>query len=258
MEELLHQQPVFTLETADRYFGYPGERATIKRLQRLQAKGRVVRALRGVYASVPPGTEPNTFRPDPFLVLQALRPDCVFNGHSALDLHGVSNQAWNRVTAYSEAKAVTYRTQHATFTLIKSPRWLTPDALSKVDRKGVFLRVTRPELALVEGFRYPGRVGGIEELVKSAGGFRRLDLSLLMDLLDRFQMRKLYAAVGWFLSREPGRWHVTDDFLEQLRVRRPVSPSYLERWSSGSVMDSEWNLMIPRELSRQQESNVDI
>jgi hypothetical protein len=257
VEELLYRHPAFTLKTANQCFGDPGEKATLKRLRRLQASGRVVGALRGVYASIPPGVDPKNFQPDPFLVLQALRPDCVFCGHSALDLLGANNQLWNRVTAYSREKAVTYKTRHAVFTLVKSPKWLTPDTVVKIDRKAVLLSVTTPELTLIEGFRYPGRVGGIEELVKSADSFRYLDLNTLRDLLECFNMRKLYAAVGWFLSRDASRWQTTGELLEQLRQRRPASPQYLERDASGSVLDAAWNLMIPREVVRQEESDIE-
>ena len=257
LEELLYRHPVFTLQTANQCFGDPGEKATLKRLRRLQGGGRVVGALRGVYASVPPGVDPATFQPDPFLVLQALRPDCVFCGHSALDLHGVSNQLWNRVTAYSREKAATYKSRHAVFTLVKCPKWLTPDTVAKIDRRAVLLSVTTPELTLIEGFRYPNRVGGVEELVKSAESFRHLDLNTLRPLLDRFNMRKLYAAVGWFLSRDASRWPASGEFLEQLRSKRPASPQYLERDASGSVLDAGWNLMIPREVARQEETDVE-
>lgn len=257
VEELLYRHSVFTLKTADICFGHPGDKATLKRLQRLQAKGRIVGAIRGVYASVPPGVRTTTFQPDPFLVAQALRPDSVFCGHSALDLHGVSNQPWNRVTAYSRGKATTYRTDSAVFTFVKSPSWLTTETVVKCDRKAVLLSVTTPELTLIEGFRYPNRVGGIEELNKSADNFRFLDLNALWSLLERINMRKLYAAVGWFLGRDPSRWQVSPEFLERLRQKRPASPQYLERGSSGSALDSAWNLMIPREIVRSEETDIE-
>jgi hypothetical protein len=181
----------------------------------------------------------------------------VFCGHSALDLHGVNNQVWNRVIAYSQEKAVTYQTTFATFALIRSPKWLTPDTVDKIDRKAVLLSVTDPELTLIEGFRYPSRVGGIEEHIRSAEGFRHLDLESLRNLLNRFNMRKLYAALGWFLSRDPHRWQVTDVYLDHLRSRRPTSPQYLEREAMGSVLDPAWNLMIPREVARREATEIE-
>ena len=110
------------------------------------------------------------------------------------------------------------------------------------------LPVTGPELTLVEGFKYPNRVGGIEELVKSADAFRKLDLGALKDLLDRERQRKLNAAIGWFLSRDKAKWKVDLAFLELLRRQRPTSPVYLERGADMSVLAREWNLMVPRDL----------
>lgn len=169
----------------------------------------------------------------------------------------MSNQVWNRVTAYSPGKAVTYKIAHATYALIKNPKWLTQDTFSQVDRKGVVLNVTGPELTLIEGSRYPARVGGIEELVKSAENFRPLDLRSLRALLDGFRMRKLYGALGWFLSREQSRWQASGDYLEQLRQMSPASPQYLERNSAGGVLDNTWNLIIPREVARQEEADTE-
>ena len=258
MEEFLYRNPVFTLKAIQDHFGGLGEKAAYSRLRRALEAGRVVKVFRGVFATVPPGIEAESFHPDPFLVLNALRPGAVFCGHSALDLHGVSNQVWNLVTAYSPRKAVTYKEQLVTYKTLKRKKWVTDDSVSVVDRAGTFLRVTNPELTLIEGFRYPGRVGGIEELVKSASAFHTLDLNRIKKLLERFGMRKLYAAAGWFFTREQGYRQVTQDYLQNLRVHRPASPQYLEKQSVGGVLDSEWNLIIPRELAREETSDIEI
>jgi hypothetical protein len=118
-----------------------------------------------------------------------------------------------------------------------------------VDRKGKTLPVTGPEFTLVEGFKYPNRVGGVEELVKSADAFRKLDGGILSELLDKADQHKLFAAIGWFLSRDTAKWKVDGEFLENLRRRRPASPVYLERGADRSVPAVDWKLMIPRELT---------
>ncbi len=257
MEEFFHHNPVFTLQALQAHFGELSPRAAYERLRRALAAGRVVTVFRRVFATVPPGVDPASFQPDPFLILNALRPGAVFCGHSALDLYGVSNQIWHRLTGYSEGKAVTYKSGQATYSNFKRPSWVTPDAVSTVDRFGVFLQVTTPELTLIEGFRYPGRVGGIEELVQSADEFRYLDLTRLAQLLDRFNMRKLYSAVGWFLARDPAKWLVDDDYLGRLNQRRPASPLYLESRAAEGALDNKWNLIIPREVMGQEVTDID-
>lgn len=62
------------------------------------------------------------------------------------------------------------------------------------------LRVTGPERTLADGFRQLRLVGGLEELVTSAAGFASLDLEQLDALLRAYDLRILYAAVGWFLE----------------------------------------------------------
>jgi len=258
MEEFLYRNPVFTLKAVQDHFGNIGPKAAYRRLRRALEAGRLVGVFRGVFAAVPPGVEPDSFAPDPFLILNALRPGVIFCGHSALDLHGVSNQVWNTVTAYSKRKAIHYEVQRVRYKTLKHPKWATEDFISTVDRLGTLLSVTNPELTLIEGFRYPGRVGGIEEHVKSVAGFHTLDPTRINQLLQRFSMHKLYAAVGWFLTRERGYRQITPEYLDLLRAHRPASPQYLEKQSIGGVLDSEWNVIIPREIARQESANIEI
>ena len=68
---------------------------------------------------------------------------------------------------------------------------------------GRALRLTGPERTLGDGFAAPWWVGGLDELVESAAGFRDLDLDLLDAYLKLFDRRVLDAATGWFLERHP-------------------------------------------------------
>ncbi len=63
------------------------------------------------------------------------------------------------------------------------PQWVR---LGEVNRPGI----TGPERTLVEGFRRPGLVGGLEELVVPAAGFATLDLEQLEEVLRRYGVRK--------------------------------------------------------------------
>ena len=184
------------------------------------------------------------------MVLKALRPSAIFCGHSALDLQGVANSVWNAVTAYASGPANTFSAGRITYRFIALPKSLeiTKQFRTLVDRSGKLLEVTSPELTLVEGFRYPHRVGGIEELVKSADGFRKLDLGEIRDLLTSVKQRKLNAAVGWFLSRDPDKWGADSRYLQDFRARIPAGPVYLERGASSSLLVRAWNLLVPREL----------
>lgn len=251
MDVFLHDNPVFSIQALVDSDRSAPKRAVYKRLRYLEHTGKVASVVRGVYSVVPPGQSADTIHPDPFLVLQALRPDVLFCGHSALDLQGVANSVWNVVTAYSHGAPNSFSHKGITYRTIAWPKPLSLSNHYKaaVDRKGKILHVTGPELTLVEGFRYPNRVGGVEELVNSADSFRKLDRDRLKELLDKAHQRKLYAAIGWFLSRDTARWKIDAAFLDELRRQKPTAPVYLERGADRSFLAKDWNLMIPRELT---------
>ena len=119
----------------------------------------------------------------------------------------------------------------------------------KVERRGTLLRATGPERTLVEGFRRPDMVGGLEELVVCASGFATLDLDLLEKVLKRYQTKNLWAATGWFLERHSRTFHVPENYLKRLERRRPRSARYLLRDYRGGELVSRWNLILPRELT---------
>ena len=111
------------------------------------------------------------------------------------------------------------------------------------------MRTTGPERTLVEGFRRPGLVGGLEELVLSASGFSTLDLDLLEKVLHKYAIANLWAAVGWFLERFQQAFYVPEIMLERLAQHRPRSPHYLERNRRGGVLAARWNLILPEALA---------
>jgi len=111
------------------------------------------------------------------------------------------------------------------------------------------VRTTGPERTLVDGFRQPRLVGGLKELVASAMGFASLDFALLEAVLDAYQLRILFAAVGWFLDTHQEAFFVPDALLARLEARRPASPQYLPRRGrtegGGGRHVRRWNLILP-------------
>lgn len=252
----LEQHAAFTLEQAARAFGPKAtRRATLERLRYHVAAGRLRPVARGVYARVPPGADPKTFRPDPFLVAAALRPDAVFSHHAALTLLGAAHSEWRVVTLYTVSRRPPLRLDgtrveflgHAA-PLVRAGK--TQLGVRSVDRSGQSLRVTGPERTLLDGFRRPDLMGGVEELVESAAGFGVLEVDLLRRLLQAYGDKGLYAAAGWFLERHQKTFYVPDEFLRWLEKRRPRSPQYLLRGQRGGKLTQRWNFILPDSVAR--------
>jgi len=255
-QAFLNAHAVFKLEDLEAVAGGrdPRQRAR-ERVKYYVETGRVRRLARELYAVVPAGTRPETFAPDPFLVGAALRADAVFSHHSALELLGAAHSDWNVCTAYTGERPASVRWGSHTARMLAAParalgdRWRSL-GVRDVLRLGKTLRTTGPERTLVEGFRQPRWVGGLAELVESAGGFASLDLDLLRKLLTAYDQRSLWAAVGWFLERHAKAFYATPSVLEEFAKHRPKAKQYLPRGMRGGVFVPRWNLMLPPQLVR--------
>jgi predicted transcriptional regulator of viral defense system len=233
-----------------------------KRLKYLQSRGRVVSLERGLYATVRPGEDPEAVVPDPYLVGAALRPEGVFAYHSALTLLGAGHSDWNVVTLLSSRRRRPLELRTARVEILPHPVALvrkkeTDLGVRSLGYLHTTVRATGPERTLVDGFRRPRLVGGLEELVTSAAGFASLDLQLLGMVLDAYDLRILFAGVGWFLETYQKHFFVPDAFLVRLEARRPVSPQYLPRRGRTEGEEGRlvprWNLILPEGVLRGEE-----
>ena len=119
----------------------------------------------------------------------------------------------------------------------------------ELDRRGRTLRLTGPERTLVDGFAAPWWVGGLDELVESAAGFRDLDLDLLDAYLKLVDRRVLDAATGWFLERHPEVSTGVSRLLARLEKRKPQQPLYLGGRRAGGHLQRRWNILVPPHLA---------
>jgi predicted transcriptional regulator of viral defense system len=254
--DFFNTHPVFSLDQAVEGLAPPGGRAgTLERLNYHLTTGRLKRVSRGIYAVVPPGLSAESFQPDPFLTAAAARPDGVFSHYSALILLGVAHSVWSRYTIYTASRRRPLQLEGSEIRFLEPPGPLKPESWRKlgvrrVEYRGKLLSTTGPERTLVEGFRQPERVGGLPELVDSAGGFAVLDLELILEVLQQYDTANLWAATGWFLERFEKTFHVSEEFLDLMARHRPQAPQYLERNQRKGVFAARWNLMLPESLIR--------
>jgi len=254
-ETFLDRHPVFSATMfAEAHGEHRLAPSLAERLKYLKSTGRVVSLERGLYATVRPGGDPEAVSPDPYLVGAALRPDGVFAYHSALTLLGAGHSDWNVVTLLSSRRRRPLELRNARVEVLPHPVGLVRKEATELGVRSVgylhtMLRVTGRERTLVDGFRQLRLVGGLEELVASAGGFASLDFDLLAAVLDAYDLRILFAAVGWFLEAYREHFVVPDDVLRRREAGRPASPHYLpRRGRSGEGpgrLVPRWNLILP-------------
>ena len=250
----LQTHRVFNLDEAVQALAPAGGRkGTLERLKYAARRGKLKMLARGVYASVPPGVQPDSYQPDRFLAAAAMRPDAIFSHHSALELLGAAHSAWRLCTAYSTRRSQSFDLNGLELRFMSRPQRLVRCAASESGTRTVHrldreLCVTGPERTLIDGFRRPDLVGGHAEFVESAAGFSVLELPLLFELLDAFRQKVLWAAVGWFLDTYRETFFVSDDDLALIEKLVPRNPLYLVRNQRGGVLVRRWNLIVPDAL----------
>jgi len=256
-QEFFATHPVFSLDEATRALRpASGRRGAVQRLKHHLAARRLKLVTRGVYAVVPPGTEPRAFEADPFLVAQAVRPDAIFSHHAALELLGAAHSAWRDCTVYTGGRQRVLRLTRGSIRFMRHPAAMKGQPLlgtRRVERRGRILATTGPERTLIESFRWPALAGGLGEVVESAGGFPVLDLDLVEQLLGRYRLSILWGAVGWFLESHQHAFHLHDDVLARFESHRPRSPQYLARGLRGGTLLPRWNLIVPDSVNRRGE-----
>jgi predicted transcriptional regulator of viral defense system len=253
--QLFQEHPVLTLDVWARQLGGPNSRARAAEQAKYYAEvGRLRRLTRGLYAVTPIGTDACKFLPDPYLVAAALRADAILSHHTALDLLGHAHSVFHQFPYLTAHLRRTLRIDGMEWPAVPHPVPLvrkrrTGFGVMQIDRRGEALRVTGPERTLVDGFAAPWWVGGLEELVESAAGFRDLDLDLLDAYLKLLDRHVLDAAIGWFLERHAEVSTGVPKFLAKLEKRAPQQPLYLGGRRTGGRLQRRWNILVPPHLA---------
>jgi hypothetical protein len=250
----LQTHRVFHLAEATRILAPAGGKAgTQERLKYYARQGQVKKVAREVYATVPPQVDSARFRPDLYLVAEALRPDAVFSHHAALELLGAAHSEWQQCSVFVRDRRSPLRLGGAEVRFLSQPAPLVREGAVLLGTRRVRhleteLQVTGPERTLVEGFRQPGLVGGLEELVVSASGFPVLDLELLFEVLGAYGEKGLWAAVGWFLERYREQFFIRDTDLLSMERHLPKAVQYLRKGQRGGRLLRRWRLVVPEDL----------
>ncbi len=261
-EGFLAKHPVFGLRDLAEAMGARKTSALYSWVKYHVATGRLRQVERGLYAPVPPGVDGRAFAPDAFLVGVTAREDSVFAYHSALQLLGAAHSVFHAVAVFTSRRRRPLRVGNVRVEFASHPapfvqRRAVGLGVREVRYRDRALRATGPERTLVEGFRKPQLVGGLEELIQSAGGFSSLDLDLLRAVLKAYNQKALWGAVGWFLEQYHRTFRVPEEYLRTLERGRPTSPHYLPRRQrgKGGVFVSRWNLVLPEPVVSLREPN---
>jgi len=215
------------------------------------AAGSLVRIKRGVYATVPVGSNAANYQPHPPLVATKLADDAVVAYHSALELHGCAYSLWTREQYLTASRLAPFRFRGVEYVAVQAPRAVRalPDFGGGVEAKphaGGLVRVTSLERTLVDLLHAPGHGGGWEEIWRSLAMAAYFDLDAVLDHALLMGSTLTVARTGFFLEQHRESLMVPNAFLARLAAHAPPQPLYLDRQRKSGRLIRPWNLIVPR------------
>lgn len=219
-------------------------------LARHVAAGRLVHVRRGLYASVPPGADAATFRPDPYLVATRLSADATLAYHAALQFRGKSYSVWHRFAVLSNSPLRPLAFRGDEFVGVRPARALRGlsdhgGGVVAEAHVGGTVRVTTFERTAVDLLDRPDLGGGWEEVWRSLEMVEFFDLEAVVAHALRRDSALAAARVGFFLEQHSEALFVEDRHLEPLRAHAPLQPRYLDRTREPGRLVKPWNLIVP-------------
>ena len=247
--------PVFTTDELVDYQRRNGSHSRWTRkalLAHHRKQGHLALIHRGLYAVVPPGSKPETYEVDPYLLAAKMTDDAVLAYHTALELHGKAHSVFESFFFLSRTppRAKTFRSQG--FRGVLFPKSLRAKGkeeqqVTVVDRSGVDIKVTNLERTLVDILERPDLGGGWEEIWRSLESVEYFDLDLVVEYVRLLDNSTTAAKVGYYLEQHAESLMVEERHLNPLRKLRSKQPHYLQRGKSGKLVNN-WNLVVPTSL----------
>lgn len=248
--------PVFTGEEFAKHLsssGREGARTKESVLAYHTRTRRLLRVKRGLYATIPPGANSDSYPIDPYLVASRLTRDSVLSHHTALEFHGRAYTAWQQFIYQARRPLERLAFRSHTFLGTRFPEALIQsgnelfDVLT-MERSNMSLRVASLERTMVDVLSRPRYSGGWEEVWRSLESIEFFDLDRVVEYALLLKNATAAATVGFFLRQHQDTLMVEERYLDELRRNCPRRPHYLDRTKSGGKLVSEWNLVVPPEM----------
>ena len=214
-------------------------------LHNCKKSGYVGSVKRGLYYIIPQESSLKKYIADKYLIASKLSATAIIAYHSALELHGVAQSAFNRVFILTQQRIPPSKFQGITFVPVQGNLSFGRTTML---REGVTIQVTDRERTLIDGIDRLKYSGGLEEYLKSIEAFPSVHFARIEEYLKRYNRVNLYAKVGFIVSLFKEKWALPDDIRRRVRSKIKEKVYYLAQMKGESVFDKEWNLMVPKKI----------
>lgn len=248
----LESHEVFTLEEFSAEVDPTvSERTRYANLQNAVARGQAYRLRRGLYAS-----NLGVYRdrvPNVHLAGAKSADDAVLSHHTALEAHGVAHTPLRTVYFTSAHKVEDFEVRGYRFHRLPLPPVSDPSAtpgefVTRLRVGEVVVPVSSRERTLVDCLHDLSLAGGVEELLRSLGGFTSMSAAHVARYAGLLGSPTLTARAGWALGLFVNRWRVDPSALEGMRESLGRGTYRLLPGSGPQRFVSRWRLYVPADM----------
>lgn len=243
----LESHEVFTL---DEFMGAvdagTSERTRYTNLRNAVTRGQAYRIKRGLYAS-----NIGVYRdrvPNVALVASKVAPDAVVSHHTALEAHGVAHSPLRTVYFTTAAKIEGFEVRGYRFRRVARPSVPAPllrDFEARVRVGDAIVPVTSRERTLVDCLADVTLAGGLEELLRSLGGFTAMSAEDAWRYASALGSPTVVARLGWVLELFNAQWEPHVVVLEDMRAFLGRGTYRLGNARLPRRFISRWRLYVP-------------
>ena len=246
-KEFYHQK-VFTLGEVRAVYGKKLTEHSLRSMVRDNLeKGYIGMVRRGIYHIIPQVPHVGTPQVDKFLIANKLSEDGIIGYHAALELHGAAYSAFNTVHVLTRKLFKPFEFQGIRYQAVSNT---VNVGIQTLKRDLVEVSCTDRERTVIDGVARLKYVGGLEEYLKSMELLPYVDFGKMDRYLAAYGKKALYAKAGFVLSLFEKRWTFPGKVKKRLQRGLSRMTYYLAESKNGSMLNKDWNLMVPERLER--------
>lgn len=179
-----------------------------------------------------------------YVIASNLTESAYISHHTALEYYGCTNQVFYDVYVSSKTKFNTFEFNGLTYCYQMSR--IDDGILKKFDGT----RVTDLERTIIDSINDFGKIGGLEELLRSLEMIPYADEKKLLSYLKSYGKQVLFQKTGYILEHFKDSLKITDTFFQncEAEISKSVRYLYLDLEKEKSIYNKRWRLFVPEKL----------
>ena len=190
---------------------------------------------------------------DPYIIASKINENSYISYHSALDYYGTRNQVFYTINVSNEKGFKNFEFEGYEYLSVKSKY-----NFGVVNNELMKIKVTDRERTFIDCIDKTNLAGGHEEMISCIELLGKLDEKNLLNYLEKYNSRKLYAKVGYILELLNYIFGVSNQAIAKIKEKANNQIYYFDKDTKRveNKFIKEWNLIVPISLTFPKEGRL--